>query len=212
MCMIRVFLFCLVTLQVGLVLADPKKENASFTSFKEMGQAFDEQIDVLNEFIDQAAQSSLDSFYNPKAIYDDLEANVTDANVEISVKVPNVEDSEAIRAHVNAARKSLKVIVPQKDRITKVTIENSKENSEQKVSIKKVIKQRSEQKHEGKNLQSYQMSSGKKVSYKTLPFSVDLNERTVEYKDNDLLVITLHKAQAPVVKKAQPRLIPITHK
>lgn len=187
------------------------QEEVGINSFKELGQVLDEQINVLNEFFDQAAQSSLSTMQPVKSRQaTNFDVKVVDDSLEVVATVPHVENSETIKAHVNTVRNSLKVVVPQKDRVTKVVIKTIQEKNS--TSVKKVTQQRSEQRHAGKNLQSFQMSSNRQVSYKTVPFAVDLSERMVEYKDNDLLVITVRKVQMQPAKKAQPRTIPVSNK
>jgi len=172
-----------------------------------LGQAFDEHMSVINELFDQTAQIPLMGAYSGRGVQEAIETNLAGDKVGISVKVPLVENSEEIKAHINAARKSLKVVVPQKQQVTKVVIDTQGDQT----SIKKVTKELKKQSHESKNLQSFQVSSRKQVLYKTLPFAVDLTNRSVEYKD-DQLIITVRKAQEQVVKKAQPRIIPVTNK
>lgn len=209
--MIRTFFLCLAGLQISAVIAehkktDPRKEEVGFNSFKEIGQALDEQMNILSEIFEK--DSSFGMVPNQGTSQNILDVHIGDDSIKITTYVPAVENSELIKAHFNAAQKSLKVIIPQKDRVTKIVIKSYDDQT----SIKQVLKQRAEEKREGKNSHSFYMNSRKQVTYKTLPFAVSLSERTVEYKDNDILVITLHKAPVSSIKKAQPRMIPVTNK
>jgi HSP20 family molecular chaperone IbpA len=209
MCMIRALYLCLALAHLGLVAVETKQD-IGFNSFKELGQALDEQMNILNDYIDQAAQTSQGAIQGLMGSgYSTFDVKDVDNRVQITLQVPGVEDSDQIKAYVNIQRKTLKVVIPQKDSITKVVIKNLDGHSS---SIKYVSQQRSEQRQEGKNRQSFHMSSSKKVSYKTLPFAVDLNERSVEYKENDQLIITLNKLKPAPVKKAQPKVIPVKSK
>lgn len=209
MCMVRTVCLYLAMAQFGFAVAEMQKE-VGFGSFKEFGEALDEQMNILNEFIDQASQSSFGSMHNVMGpIRNGFDVKEVDNRVQIILQVPGVEDSDQIKAHVSSKRKALKVIIPQKDSITKVVVKNHDDHSS---SIKYVVQQRSEQRHEGKKQQAFQMSSSKKVSYRTLPFAIDLNDRSVEYKENDQLVITLNKIKPVPIKKAQPKMIAVQSK
>jgi HSP20 family molecular chaperone IbpA len=123
--------------------------------------------------------------------------------IEISISVPNVENSDSIKAYASKGR--LKVIIPQKNTITKIVIDQN--------SIKTVAKKHMEQKHQSKTAQSFSFSSSQRIELESLPSPVDITERTVEYKENDVLLITLNKAQENnTMPKAQPRTIPVINK
>jgi HSP20 family molecular chaperone IbpA len=209
MCTIRTLCLYLAMASFSSAFAESKKE-VGFSSFKELGQVLDEQMNILNDYVDQAMQTSAGAFKSlVGSVHSAFEVNEVGDQVHITVHVPHVEDSDQIKAQVNTKRKALKVIVPQKDSITKVIIQNHGDTSS---GVKYSVQQRSEQRHEGKNGHAVQMSASKRESYKTLPFAVDLNERSVEYKEHDQLVITLNKIKPAPVKKAQPRVIPVKSK
>lgn len=209
MCIVRALCLYLAMAHCDFAFAEAQKE-VGFSSFKELGEALDEQMNILNEYMGQAAQSPLGSTQSlASPMRTAFDVKEIDNRVQIILQVPRVEDSDQIKAHVNTKRKALKVVIPQNDSITKVVIKNHDDHSS---SIKYVVQQRSQQRNEGKNRQTFQMSSSKKVSYRALPFAVDLNERSVEYKENDQLIITLNKVKLAPVKKAQPKIITVRSK
>jgi HSP20 family molecular chaperone IbpA len=77
--------------------------------------------------------------------------------------------------------------------------------------VRKITKHHSEEKHDGKKIKSHVISHGKQMESRSLPFAVDITNRTVEYKD-DTLSIILSKAKEVPTQKAQPRKIPVVDK
>lgn len=200
--MMSTFILSLALMQAYSLCAEQQKDS-SFLSFKELGEMFDEQLNILAETVEKMQPVSL----HVQALQDnDFAVKVVGDQAEIQIKVPHVENSEEITAHVNAKKDRSKVIVPQKGSITKVIISKDHKN------VRKITSHRSEERHTGKQGSRYHMSASRHMEIRSLPFDVDISQQKVEYKENDMLVITVSKAQEAPVIKAQPRIIPVTNK
>lgn len=156
----------------------------------------DSDIDIFSH------HNIFQTFNNNVGMKKSIEVKDMGEKIEISIKVPDVENSDSIKAY--ASKGQLKIIVPQKSTITKIVIDQN--------SIKKISKQQMEEKHQSKTMQRFSFSASKQTEFENLPSSVDITERSVEYKENDVLLITLNKAQGPKTAKPQPRVIPVINK
>ncbi len=177
-----------------------KRKNSLNSFHQEITAAFDEALQMINSAFDHST-SSMNAPIS--AVTKGIQIKDADSKAEISIAVSEIENADLIKAYTSNGR--LKIIVPQKSGITKIIID--------KTSIKRVTKQNKKQKTNTKELKQFNSMASKHVEYQTLPFAVDLIERTVEYKD-DMLIITLNKAKEPTAQstKAQPRIIHVTDK
>ena len=208
----RTFALCCVALYtVNTTLTNQPNDLHDFNQeirqeLQNAQEALPEFMNLLNDVFNAPYQSTSYSSINNNTCNNELTITPKDNTLEISVAVQNVENSEKIHAQANIAQGRLKIIIPQKNCVTKLIIQQD--------TIKKIVKQQSQHKHEGKNRHSYQEIINKQIEQKSLPFPVDITERTVEYKDNGTLSIILNKAKnnQPTIQKAQPRIIPVVNK
>lgn len=161
--------------------------------------AWDEAMHLINDFSNSFGFNSAHNF----SINNSMDFREQDDKVEILISVPEVENSEAIKAY--ATQNRLKLIVPQRSTLTKIIVDQ-KSNT-----ITTKIKQQQEQKQNNKKVQTFMFSSSQSVESKSLPFHIDIAERKVEYKE-DMLSITLNKSKENKIQKAQPRIITVTTK
>lgn len=161
----------------------------------EAHQALDEVINIFNIGQNQPITQKA-KFFNATPKDKDT--------VLISIPVPHVQDSKLIKAHVSGDR--LKIVVPQKNERTKITIAKN--------SITKKTKQFTEQTNHNKNMQSFYKSTHVSVQTESLEHAVDISKSTVEYTTDQNLTILLKKTAeaASTPQKNQARVIPITKK
>lgn len=176
-----------------------KHSNPFDSVHQEITAAFDDALQMINSAFNHSTAQITAGI---TSINSSITLKELDNKLEIAVAVPHIENSDSIKAYTAHGR--LKIVAPQKDSVTKITID--------KTGIRKVTKQHKKEKTKSKELKRFSNASSTQVEYQTLPFAVDLLERSIEYK-NDMIIITLNKAKEPAQPaQAQPRIIQVTDK
>lgn len=162
--------------------------------------ALHEAVDMLLDINDFFGQSF--GLYNSSMSFADFKT--LDDNIEILISVPEVENSETIKASFDDNKKQLEIIVPQQASLTNIFIDQN--------TIRKVSNQHSQQKYNDKTTRYFASTSSERSELEYLPFPVDPSSApTIDYKD-DILFIKLKRLKEKELQKAQPCTIQVTKK